>query len=100
MKTLKNILFYCCIMFALSGYICYEFSNSFLTSDVKLEILDSQTESETRDSEERTHSEEYSHSNSHELLSFSLFKKMQYYTQLHIIPFGYKSLVWTPPKHA
>jgi hypothetical protein len=100
MKTLKNILVYFYLMFALVVYIGHEFSDSFFFSGIKHEILDTQTESESREYEERTHAEEYAHSNSPGLKRFYISKQKQYCIRSCFISFDYEPIVWTPPKGA
>ena len=100
MKTLKNILFYISLMLALTSYISYEFYGSLLSSGIKLEIPDTQTESETREYEERIHAEEYAYSNSPELKIYYLSRPKQHCIQLLFVSFDYKPCVWIPPKHA
>lgn len=100
MKTFRNILFYYSLMLALAGYVSYEFSDSPFSSGVQFEIPETQTESESRECEERTHVEEYSHSNTPEIVGFFFLKKNECCFRSHFNPVDYTSLVWTPPKHS
>lgn len=98
MKIVKNILFYFVLTLALAGYISYEFSDSLLSSGIKPEALDNQAESESKECEEKTHTEEYENNYSPELKNFFFPKQEQYCFLSHFIPIDYTSLVWIPPK--
>lgn len=98
MKTAKNLLFYFSLTLALAGYLNYEFSDTLLSANINLEILDNQTNSESRECEERTHAEEYPTTNSLELEGFFSSKQKQYCFHSLFIPNDFASLVWTPPK--
>lgn len=100
MSTLKNILFYFIFVLAMSGYMNYEFSDSFLLTGTTFETQDTQSEPESRECEEKSHAEEYAQTNSPELPGFYFLGQEECGKQPNFISFEYKPVVWTPPKHA
>lgn len=97
MDPAKKIMFYFCLTLTLTGYVSYELSDSFLSSEIKPEILNTHKEFESREGEESTQEVEYSHDHSPELKTFFSHKQKQCCFQSHFIPIDYTSMVWIPP---
>lgn len=98
MKTVKSILFYFGLTLALAGYVNYEFSDILLSANFNVETLDHESESESRESEERTYAEEHPTTDSPELEGFSSsIQKQDYFHTLFKLN-DFASIVWTPPK--